>query len=36
MFALDLVDPVRIGSALWYQMGPLYEGDSMSNRIVPV
>ena len=22
-FTLDLVDPVRIGSAIWYQMGPL-------------
>ena len=23
MFIQDLVDPVRIGSAIWYQMGPL-------------
>ena len=22
-FTRDLVDPVRIGSAIWYQMGPL-------------
>ena len=23
VFTQDLVDPVRIGSAIWYQMGPL-------------
>ena len=23
MFTRDLSDPVRIGSAIWYQMGPL-------------
>ena len=23
VFARDLADPVRIGSAIWYQMGPL-------------
>ena len=23
VFTRDLVDPVRIGSAIWYQMGPL-------------
>ena len=22
-FTRDLVDPIRIGSAIWYQMGPL-------------
>ena len=23
VFTRDLMDPVRIGSAIWYQMGPL-------------
>ena len=23
VFTQDLMDPVRIGSAIWYQMGPL-------------
>ena len=23
MFTRDLADPVRVGSAIWYQMGPL-------------
>ena len=34
MFTWDLVDPVRIGSAIRYQMGLL--GDSIWNRTVPV
>ena len=33
----DLVDPVRIGSSIWYQMGSsTYEGDPMWNCTVPV
>ena len=26
VFTRDLVDPVRIGSAIWHQMGPLVKG----------
>ena len=36
VFTLDLVDPVRIGSAIWYQNGFTYEGDPIRNRTVPV
>ena len=27
VFTRDLVDPVRIGYAIWYQNGSTYEGD---------
>ena len=26
VFTQDLMDPVRIGSAIWHQMGPLMKG----------
>ena len=32
-FTRDLVDPVQIGSAIWYQMGPLMK--AIPYRIIP-
>ena len=32
----DLVDPVRIGSAIWYQMGPLMKVIPFQFRTGPV
>ena len=34
VFTRDLVDPVRIGSSIWYQS--TYEGDPIWNSTVPV
>ena len=36
VFKQNLVEPVWIGSVIWYQMGPLNEGDPMLNCTVPV
>ena len=40
MFAQDLVDTVRIGSAIWYRMGPLMKvqvsNRSRVNRVDPI
>ena len=36
VFTRDLVDPVRIGSAIWYQMGPLMKMILRGTTLEPV